>query len=305
VALGPNLLTATIKLAANQTNQPQTFSGTNSDTVTLGGHRASLRVQNSGGAAGSTAQLAIWGMSQQLQDQLSTLGMVIKQIPANTLTVAAGSDPNNLTTVFIGTIWQAYPDYSNMPDVPFRFECFAGAFELAAPFPVSSYTGATSVATVLSTIANKMGWGFENNGVSVTLTNPYFPGSAMQQVQAIREHAHINAQLINNVLAIWPKYGNRKGSGTPLIAPPSDGGNMIGYPSYTQQGIAIRTIFDPSIIMGGQIQVKSSLQRASGTWNVLKLDLALDSLMPGGKWEQHIQAYNPKFPPVLPSQGGG
>ena len=303
MALGPNLLSATIKLAANQTNQPQTFSGTNSDTVTLSGHRASLRVQNSGSLAGSTAQLAIWGMSQQLQDQLSTLGMVIKQISANSLTVGAGSDPNNLTTVFVGTIQQAYPDYTNMPDVPFRFECFAGAFELAAPSPVLSYTGATSVATVLSTIANQMGWGFENNGVDVILTNPYLSGSPLQQVQTIAEHAHINAQLINKVLAIWPKYGNRQGA-APIVAPPP-AGNMIGYPNYTQQGLEIRNVFDPRIIMGGQIQVQSSLQRATGTWDVLTLDLALDSLMPGGKWEQHIQAYNPKFPEVLPSRGGG
>jgi hypothetical protein len=301
VSLGPNLLSATIKLSPNQTNQPQTFSGTNSDTVTLAGHRASLRVQNSGGAAGSTAQLAIWGMGQQLQDQLSTLGMVIKQIPANTLTVAAGTDPNNLTTVFIGTIWQAYPDYAQMPLVPFRFECFAGAFELAAPFPVSSYTGATSVATVLSTIAAAQGWGFENNGVNVTLRNPYLSGTALQQVRTIAEHAHINAQLINNVLAIWPKYGNRMGSGTPLVAPPPDG-QMLGYPNYTQQGIELRNLFDPRIVMGGQIQVKSSLQRTTGTWNVLTLDLALDSQVPGGKWEQHIQAYNPNFPEVLPSR---
>lgn len=310
MGLGPNLLQFTIALAPNQTNQPQTFSQTGSNTVTLGQpgqgngigvgfHRASVRIQNSGAAAGSEAQVAIWGMSESIQNQLSTLGLSIQLQPRNTITIAAGNDPNNLATRFIGTIRNAYPDYSNMPDVPFRFECLAGAAENTIPFAASSYTGATSVATILSAIASKMGWGFENSGVNVMISNPYLRGTAIEQVRAIAEHAHINAQLINNVLAIWPRYGTRVSSTTPLIAPPPKGG-LIRYPQYTQQGIKVSSLFDPRITMGGQIQVESSLPSATGTWNVYKVDDLIDCLMPKGLWQCDVWAYNPKSPAPIP-----
>lgn len=286
--------------AAVGSNQPNNFAESGGDQVTLSGHRVSARIQNSGSAAGSHATISVWGMSQSLMDQLSTLGMVIQMVPRNTITVTAGDRTGGMSTVFIGTILDAYGDYNSAPDVPFRFECLAGAAEQAIPYPVSSFTGATDVATVMSAIASKMNWGFENNGVSVKLASPYFSGSAMQQVRTIAEHARINAAVVNNVLAIWPRYGNRKG-GTPLVAPPPTG-QMIGYPSYTQQGIMLKNIFDPRIIMGGQIQLQSSLTKASGLWNVLKLDHALDALMPKGQWMSTIYAYNPRFPAPIPPQ---
>jgi hypothetical protein len=305
VPLARKIIRVAIQLASNQTNQPQNFAESGTNTVTLDGHRASVRVQNSGAAAGSAAQVAVWGMTPSLMDQLSTLGMVVQMIPRNTITITAGEETqdgsNNTSTVFVGTILQAYGDFNNAPDVPFRLECLAGAAEQAIPFPASSYTGGTDVSTILSAIASKMGWGFENNGVNVQLANPYLSGSAIDQVRSVAEHAHINASLINNVLCIWPRFGSRKASGIPLIAP-APAGQMIGYPTYTQQGILVRTIFDPRIAFGGQIQVQSSLKKASGTWNVFKLDLKLDSLLPKGLWEQEIYAYNPNFPSPIPPQ---
>lgn len=303
-------LSAAIKLAPDtQTNQPNVFAGTQSDSVTLAGSRMSLRVQNSGATAGSNAQLSVWGLTPSLMNQLATLGMVLQLIPRNTVTVAAGDAGGGMAAVFVGTIIQAYADYNQAPDVPFRFECLSGAAEGAIPYPASSYTGATDVATILSTIARNQGWGFENSGVDVKLSSPYLSGSAMTQVRAVAEHAHINASLINNVLCIWPRYGARESvGGIPLLAPPPVG-QMIGYPSFTQQGIMVRSVFDPRVIFGGQIKVESSIfttqslarmENVSSLWNVYKLDLALDALMPRGEWASTIYGYNPRYPAPIP-----
>ena len=92
--------------------------------------------------------------------------------------------------------------------------------------------------------------------------------------------------------------GSRNGS-APIVSPQT---GMIGYPAYTAYGIMLKTIFNPSIGFGQQIQVQSSLQPACGNWAVYGLDHALDEEMPdNGLWESDILAYNPKFPtpPVL------
>jgi hypothetical protein len=292
-------------------NQPATFAGTGSDTVTLRDHRCSVRISNSGGQAGSRASISVWGMTPSLMNQLSTLGMVIQQVPQNTLTVAAGDDASGMSTRFVGTITDAYGDYNAAPDVPFIFECLAGAAENVIPFPASSYPGAADVATILSAIAQRAGWGFENSGVNVVLSRPYLAGSALDQVRRVAEAARINAQLVvgagqssagpGNVLAIWPRYGTRSALGVPLLAPKPNG-QMISYPSYTQQGIMVKNLFDPRLAMGGQFRLETSLPQTSksGIWNIFKLDEALDALLPKGHWMSTVYGYNPQFPAPIP-----
>lgn len=305
-----------IRLASDTaTNQPTTFAESGTSQVTLSGHRASVRIENSGGLAGNKATATVWGLSDSLMQQLSTLGMVLNLIQGNTLTITAGNSRVGMSTVFVGTITQAYADYNSSPDVPFKFECLAGASEMAIPYPSTSYQGMTSAATILSAIATAQNWGFENGGVTTQLSNPYFSGSAMDQVRQIAAAARINAELFpgaassnSYLLAIWPRYGNRPSNDIPLIAPAPDG-QMINYPSYTQQGIILKTIYDPRIVMGGQVRVRSSIftnqsltkmNNPESLWNVAKIDHALDCILPKGQWMSSLILYNAGAAQPLP-----
>lgn len=303
MAFEQRLIEVAVKLAGNsQTNQPTTFSESGTDTVTLAGSRTSVRIANSGAPGGSTASIDIWGMTPSLMNQLATLGLVFNIVPRNTLTIAAGSKGSKLATVFSGTITAGYGDFNAAPDVPFHFECNSGLADAVAPALASSFTGAADVATIMSGFARQMSLGFENSGVSVQLSNPYFSGSVFTQMRTCAEHANINAEVVNgNVLAIWPMGGNRNTPTVPLIAPPPDG-QMIGYPAYTQQGIIVKTVFDPLIAFGGLVEVRSSLKAATGKWAVQKLDLALDSLLPKGQWMGTVYGYNPNYPRPIPPE---
>lgn len=304
----------TIKLAQSGTDKPHTFpDGT--DTVRLRLHRATVRIQNSGGAAGSSAQVSIWGMTPSLMNSLSTLGMVVSQIPRDVITISAGDSQEGMSIIFVGTIMQAYGEYNTAPDVPFRFECLSGGAELAILYESTSYPGATSVAKILQTIAEKNGWQFENNGVDATIASPVLKGSALDQVRGVADAARINFYLINNTLIIVPRNKPRQGTPVPLIAPAPDG-QMIGYPAYTQQGILVRTVFDKRLAMGGLFKLKTSLAQSKtspvgvignkdGTWLVQKLDLALDEQVPKGQWMSVVHAFNPQFPAPLPQQQQG
>lgn len=291
------LLRFTFQLSQPQ-GQPRTFSGTQSNTITLSsGLRASAHITKAGGPSMGTADLRIYGMSLSLMNQLSTLGMRIQQVPRDIVTVEAGDEGGTLSTVFIGNVTNAFSDFTSAPDVPFVVSAHVLAANSAISVKPTSFNGTVDAATVLSGLATQMGLHFENNGVKVQLTNPYYPGTAREQALRCIEEANIDWNSgENGVLAIWPKNGSRGGS-IPLVS--ADTG-MIGYPTYTAQGIALRTVFNPSIGFGSKIKVQSILEPASRTWAVFGLTHDLQSKIIDGQWESTILAYNPDYKAPTP-----
>ena len=304
------LLNFTFQLNPNPSNnQPSTFSGTNnSNSVSISGHRARCRITYAGAPGGGGAEVSIYGMSQSLMNQLATLGIVFDSISQNNILISAGtgaaggqstaasaisSPASGFPLVFGGTVYFAYGDYNNQPDVPFKIIAQSGLYNAVKSVAPSSFTGPTSVAAIMQNFAKQLGVTFENNGVTVQLSNPYYPGTLLQQIYQIAEHCYIHAQLVDGgtKLAIWPIGGSRTSqTNIPLISPDT---GMIGYPTFANNGyLIVKMIYNPSVILGGNIQVQSSLfsgnpklqSKLNKTWSVFKLDLALDSLFPDGDW---------------------
>lgn len=311
MAFTEKLISVQVQLAPNtQTNQPniltlpdgtQSTAATFSDPSTGVQLRTRVRAQNSGAPASNTAQIEIWGLPPSVMNQLSTLGMQLNVVGKNSIVVQAGDATSGMSTVFSGIIQQAYGDFNAMPDSPFRFECqfgFGAATALAKP---SSFQGAASVDSIMSGFASQIGCGYENNGVTSTLSNPYFKGSLLDQINACRDHAGIGAEFVDGgqTLSIFPKFGSRNTSSIPLVSAIPGVGDGISYPSYTQQGILVHTLFNPAIKFFGQIQVQSNLPKANGLWVVHKMDLALDAQMPKGDWKMDLYCYSPNSPTPL------
>jgi hypothetical protein len=232
-------------------------------------------------------------MTLSQMNDLSTLGLTVATgvnvVFNNSILVEAGDDDAGMSVVFYGTIYAAWADVQSMPDCPFHVTANIGAYEAAKPVPPSSYRGLVDVATVLSGIATLAGWNFENSGVNVKVWNPYLPGTARDQAYAIAQHANVNIIIDGGVpgtLAIWPKGAARNGA-VPLISPDT---GMIGYPTYTRQGIVVTTLFNPNINFGQNVQIKSSLSPANGTWNVSSLTHTLDTEVPRGNWFTRFEA---------------
>ena len=307
MAFTQKLIGLQVQLGVNtQLTQPNVFPSTQSGSIQLPQLRTKVRIRNSGAPSQSEASIEVFGLDQSLMNSLSTLGMQVNLLGKNGIIVTAGDAASGMTTVFAGTVLNAYADYNAAPIVPFRFECQGFAAQAVAPATALSFPGPTQVATIMQQIANSLGCAFENNGVSTVLNNPYFPGSIMAQFAQCRDHADIGAAFVppydqsgNPTLSIFPKFKGRSGAAV-LVAPPPSG-TMIGFPSFTQQGILVRNVFDPRIRFFGQVQVQSSVKPANGTWLVTKLDHALDSLEPDGLWESSLYCYSPNAPsPVIP-----
>jgi hypothetical protein len=289
MALVERLIDISFKLATGN------FTESGSDVVTVSGLRTTAQIAKAGTTA-MQAHLRIYGMTLSLMNKLSTLGVQINLLARNTVTISAGDADTGMGIIFVGTVTMAWIDFQGMPEVAFDVSAQAGAAEAVIPTPPASFNGAADVVTIMSGLAAKMQLTFENSGVSGQLSNPYLPGSLVDQARACAEAGGFMWAIDNGKLAIWPRNGSRGGA-IPLVSPAT---GMIGYPTYTAVGIMLRTLFNKSINFGGQIQVDSSLAPAKGTWAIYAIDHELESMMPNGAWFSTIGAYNPKSPqPVL------
>lgn len=271
----------TITLANGQ------FEGESGNSVTLSGHRVSADIANSGGESMGALQMRLYGLKQQMMNQLTVVGPIASAIRAqNTITLDAGDDVRGLKTVYTGVIDQAWGDYHGAPDVMFNLTAFAGIDAAVKPVPPSTYKGSADVVDIMSNLASTMGLIFENNGVEGQLSNPYFSGSALTQVKECARAAGLLYTIDRGVLAIWPKAGFREGDAT-VISPET---GLVGYPSFTSNGLVLVTEFNPDVRLGGQIQVQSSLDVACGIWTVYQVAHTIEAERQGGPWFTHIQA---------------
>jgi hypothetical protein len=258
------------------------FGDSGANTVTLSGLRVHAGIQAFGGDAMPQAQLRVFGLPLAMVNQLTAIGPINSGIMfRNSVLVAAGDDESGMQTVYSGTIWQAWGEFQGMPDAPLNITGLGGLAAALKPADALSYVGST---------AQTMGLAFENNGVSVQLSNPYLPGSALQQVRACARAANIYFAIDRGTLAIWPKVGTpsqpaARGGEVPLISPAT---GLVGYPTFSSNGLGLTTLFNPQIKPGGVVQVESSIQVACGQWIVMQVQHSLQSETPNGQWFTQI-----------------
>lgn len=257
------------------------FGETVGDTITLTNHRVVCNMAAVGGDAQGQLEMRIYGLPLATINQLTVIGPVNNEIRGqNRVSVSAGNDGETLTKLFEGTIDQAWGDFAAAPDVGFNITAYSALVAAVKPVAANSYKGAADVAGIMSDLAKAAGFTFENNGVNAKLNNPYFPGTALDQIKACARSADISYTIDRGVLAIWPK-GKARGGAIPLVSPAT---GLVGYPTFSSNGLGIKSMFLPGAKMGGQIKVDSSLTVACGTWNIFSVVHNLESLNPNGAW---------------------
>jgi len=265
-----------------------TFGEQVGSTVTLTGLRMFADITSPCGESMGALSLRVQGLSQSMMNQLTVIGPINQVKERNEILLAAG-DENSMTTVFNGTIYSAWADYSAAPDVTLNVIAYVGLGLAIKPVGASSYQDTADAVEILKKLAYDAELSFVNDSVSVQFTNPYFPGTARQQILACVRAAQINHKIENNTLTIWNKGTAISGSEVPLIAPET---GMVGYPALSSQGMTLKSLFIPKLILGGAIQVKSSMMpNANGQFIVSKYNHNLSSEAPNGPWFTTIDCY--------------
>jgi len=288
------------------------FPGTNSNTLKLEGLRTGLRAKSAGFPAFPDAEILVYGMALADMNALVSLAFQPNRWTQNSVLVEANSG-NGWSVAYSGQILDCFPDYSGAPEVPLRLNSRMLWYQSIAPATPVSYTGATDVATIVQAIATNMGFAFENNGVDVQLSNPYFPGSLSEQLRAVCSAANIALYLD----AAGAQGGSQNAQASPVVAiapfgkprnvpvwniSPKNG--LVGYPMRDANGfINLRTLYNPGYRYGGLLNLsESGIVNAAGfpaydintgNWLISRVEHHLEAKKFGGDWFSDLLCYPP------------
>jgi hypothetical protein len=282
-------------------NQSASFSanGQSYNTITLQGLRASVHIENAGGAMMGTLRAQIFGVTAADMNTLtSTLWDALVVTPSgssfafNKIQVFA-IDGTQETLVYNGDVLNCWGVYTGMPNTYLYLEAQIGYSALVQPASPLSIASDTTVATVMHQIATSMGYQFENNGVDqIVPRGTYFGNTLMEQARTLMQAYKFWMYLDStspNTLAIAP-YGKARNTAIPLISPQT---GLEGYPVFNSTGVNFETLFNPAITFGGAIQMQSAIPKANGTWVVVSMSHELSSQTPGGPWRTIANAVSP------------
>ncbi|ATJ90555.1 hypothetical protein HK16_09945 [Acetobacter senegalensis] len=305
-------LRITFRLLANA------FGPSGADTVTLTGLRVMADITQAQFPTGEIATLRIEGLSPDLMNRLSLAAPYPTSQSASEVLVETEEGTSPAALVFQGGVTLAYADYTNAPDVVFMVQAFSTALPNAMAATPTSFRGAVPVATVLATVARKAGLTVSCHRVGGTFHNPYLDGSPGQQLGYCMDMLPMRVSLGRGQLAVWPARmaGNApladlqaEGSGalsaseTSLVQQAvsvSSETGLIGYPSWSAGGLAVRMLFNPQVSFNSVISLQSRCQPAgwgaqsgpvtTGLWVVTQVRHSLQSETPHGAWFTDIVA---------------
>lgn len=283
-----------------------TFGGSGANQVELKGLRVVASITKAVFPTADHALIRVYGVTNEVIQAVSTLGIVKNdQRLGNTVTLLAGDSVNGMFTVYSGAIYNAWQNFDEVPETCLEIIGIATGLYALQPAAPTSFSGTADVATVMAGLASQLGIPFENNGVSVQVSNCYLPGSVLDQVYELARMAQIEVyfdsgggvtsptaptsggQISPCVLVITPRWQSRGGQ-IPLISAAT---GLIGYPKARDNAMAFRCLFNPSLRVMGQIKVETTVGGGTSTqggpngyWYIASLAYDLSAQLPGGPW---------------------
>lgn len=261
----------------------QVFPGTNDNTLVLTDLRVSATVQ--GVARLSTqADIRVWGMRRDDMDAL-TVAWANPPVVRDHIVILDANSGDGWTQVFRGTILEAQPEYTGMPNVSFRLQAITGYYQKINPAPPTSYPNSVAIATVVKDLAQRMGFAFEDGGATGSLSSPYFAGTLYDQLQQACNAAGSDFYVQGDTILITKQGLPRNVQPVVRLTPTS---GLIGYPSYQRAGLMVSCIFNPAILCGSPLEVESKVPSATGRWYPYSLEHSLDSRTTKGQWQSNL-----------------
>lgn len=270
--------------------QGQSFGTAGDDTVEISGLRCSVSITKAGGYTQAHCDAKIYGLTLDVMNKLTRFGSTLLSNTSNEITVLAADDEMTPAMIFQGIISEAWADLNASPEAAFTVAANTGVIDALKPIQPTSIKGNVDGIQVLASLASQLTppRTLENNSkISIQISNMYFSGTALDQIQQIAQAGNFQYLMDEDaVLAIWPQGDDRK---LPVVEIAADKG-MVGYPTFTNQGIQVTTLYNPAIKYGCSINVTSILKASCGKWILFNVGHDLEAETVNGKWFTHIQA---------------
>ncbi len=280
-------LRATFYLANGDTFQ------TGQNTLAVAGLRIISETQFAGGTYAPTCDMRVYGLLQSDMNKLTMLNFQPLGVQRNNVRLEASTDGLKWNEVFFGNIFESGPNYQSAPDVFLSVLGMSLYVDRIAPFAVSSYpTDSTDVVQAISQIAKKIGVKVEPNDASGTLSKPYLPNTAVEQINTLVAHANLDLYVEGGVIALTPK-GVPRNTPTALLSPVS---GLVGYPTLNNNGIKVTSYYRPDFRFGGTVRIEGcDVPKANGLWRICGQRHVLESERPGAQWLTHLDLTPPNI----------
>ncbi|MGL4208298.1 MAG: baseplate hub protein [Candidatus Adiutrix sp.] len=246
-----------------------------------------LEINKPGLPAKNQAKVRIWGLPYEDMSLLTMLAFEPHSLTKNIITIRAGEKKGPLGVVFQGEISSAFADFNTAPDVTMHLLAQSGIFPQQVAEGPLSIKGEAQAAHLIEKLAHTLGYSFKNEGVSASVRNGVFNGSPLKKIQDIANQVGAELILDDDTLVLIPHGAHRQGLPVPLDST----SGLVGFPTFNQDGISLKTIYNPNLVYGGLVAVKSVVPRASGLWKITRLNHKLTALKAkNGAWHSHLEA---------------
>lgn len=219
-------------------------------------------------------------------EQMTFLAFQPLQSNKNLLKIEAGEKGKTLSVIFAGEITSAYADFNSAPSPRFKIEAISGGYAAKMGTAPVSVNGSAKAADLIEQFAGQIGYSFRNEGVTASVRDAVFNGSPIEKARAVAEEVGAELLIDDNSMVLLPYSAPREGSAV-LINPQT---GLIGYPSFSGDGINFRCFYNPDLRQGGAVQVESIVPRASGTWKITRLEHRLAAYGASDAWYSAVDA---------------
>lgn len=258
------------------------------NSVTWGaGFRASVDVKNVGGFSSAELNARVYGVSEPQMNQAVTMEWYNSAIVNNTIFVTA-IDGNARTLVFAGTVVNCWPRYDEAPNVYLDIVARQNYNVAMNNSSVLHFPGAQPVANIVTQLAHVMGLNFVNSeNVTTTVTDETLIGSPYAQLLTLMKNTGVGIFISPKSLALTASP--RTPFTTEVVPVISKETGLIGYPVPEMFGVSFSCLFNPQIVLGGKVQLKSRVKIASGQWFVSSIRYLLNSIDPSPQWKCDVK----------------
>jgi hypothetical protein len=250
------------------------------NTKIIEGLPVSVSIDKNGQPEKHTAKVSIGGMIMADMERLTFLAFRPLQKRKNKILIEAGEKGAELATVFKGDITSSFPNFQNAPDVTFDIEAMTAGWSFQIPESPTSVNGEVAAADLVEQFAKSAGFAFVNNNVTATVQNTTYNGSPVQKAQQVAREINVELIIDDDTFLIQP-WGTVRGDA--VLLNPSCG--LLGYPSFSNDGVTCDSFFNPKITLGGQVKIESIVPKASGYWKVTKLTHSISAYTSSTNWK--------------------
>ena len=257
-------------------------------TLVYEGIETHVSIEKPGEPDQNKATVEMYNLSMDAMRDMTTLSFRPLQTKKNLIVIFAGDETNGMSQCFAGEIDTAYADFSGAPTIKMHIEAAAGSYPSLKASPPIAVKGAQSAASLIEQFAKESGYSFRNNGVTASVKNAVLNGSPIQKARTVAGMVGCELLIDDNVIKIQP-FDKGLDEGNAVLMSKDSG--MLGYPTFTSEGISLKCLYNPDLQLGGMIEVDTVVPGAKGSWKITKLSHSLvANAVSAGDWFSSIEA---------------